>query len=397
MTWSEVTSSRIRLQKSPFATIGSLILSFRSVCSLQVDSYAWNVALSAARTEEDYRGAMKLYETIPVDMKTQATYNTMLSLHARHGGYEAAEDLFKSMKLAQRVDKISITAIMKARVARRDFEGAKEAFDKAAKIGPKDVRLYNTLLLGLVKNNEWEAVYDTTSSMADDGVEPDAITYSYVMSGLLSSKKYAECLSVFEAAMSVNNNATRSVGLFTTAITAAARTRQFDRAMGLVGKMKMEGLKPNVKTLTSLINACTASGRGDVALEVWKSGLASNPKVDGRARLAVLRAMTKQREWDDALILLSDGGDGNDKAIFTGRELMEGYDELMFSEIAAGEYMRATETLEQFLGRGFIPSNAIMFTFIRAMNVANRDGVTLDGVRFAFGLVDRLMCRKVSS
>ena len=103
------------------------------------------------------------------------------------------------------------------------------------------------------------------------------------MNGLLSSKKYSECLSVFESALD-SNNATRSVSLFTTAITAAARTRQFDKAMGLIGKMKMEELRPNVKTLTTLINACTTSDRGDVAIEVWKSTLEKHSEVDGRAR-----------------------------------------------------------------------------------------------------------------
>mmetsp|Transcript_4064 Transcript_4064/g.7703 ORF Transcript_4064/g.7703 Transcript_4064/m.7703 type:complete len:158 (-) Transcript_4064:80-553(-) len=36
-----------------------------------------------------------------------------------------------------------------------------------------------------------------------------------------------------------------------------------------------------------------------------------------------------------------------------------------------------------------------MITFIRAMNVANRDGVSPESVKFIFGLIDRLMCRKI--
>ncbi|GMH48397.1 hypothetical protein TL16_g00283 [Triparma laevis f. inornata] len=146
-----------------------------------------------------------------------------------------------------------------------------------------DVKLYNTLLLAFVKNGEWQGVNNVTEAMALQQIEPDAFTYSYLMNGLLNSKKYGECLAVFESALDVNN-ATKSVNLFTTAITAAARTKQFDKAMGLVGKMKMEGLRPNVKTLTSLVNACTSSGRGDVALEVWKATLEKSEDVDGRAR-----------------------------------------------------------------------------------------------------------------
>ena len=68
---------------------------------------------------------------------------------------------------------------MKSRVGARDFSGAKLAFSSAARVGGADVKMYNTYLLGLVKNNEsnWEEVYDVTERMAREGVEPDAITY----------------------------------------------------------------------------------------------------------------------------------------------------------------------------------------------------------------------------
>ncbi|GMH88833.1 hypothetical protein TrST_g3645 [Triparma strigata] len=372
-----------------------LLLSWSENGGIKVDSYAWNVALSAARTASDYLGALKLYETIPAKMRTQATYNTMLSLHARNRDYEEAEKLFQTMRSSERVDSIAVTAIMKSRADARDLEGVTEIFEWAkAQNFNIDLQMYNTLLLAFVKNGEWQGVNDVTEAMSLQNIEPDAITYSYLMNGLLNSKKYGECLSVFESALDVKK-AVSSVSLFTTAITAAARTKQFDKAMGLVGKMKMEGLRPNVKTLTSLVNACTLSSRGDIALEVWKATLEKSEDVDGRARLAVLRACCQQSKWDDALALLESGGDGQHPHIFKGKELMEGYDALMFAAISMKEFDVAIKVLEQFLGLGFIPSNAIMVTFIRSMNIANRSGVSSDSVKFLYMLIDRIMCRKI--
>ena len=203
-----------------------LLLSWSENGGIKVDSYAWNVALSAARTASDYLGALKLYETIPAKMRTQATYNTMLSLHARNRNYEEAEKLFQTMRSSGRVDSIAVTAIMKSRADARDLEGVTEIFEWAkAQNFNIDLQMYNTLLLAFVKNGEWQGVNDVTEAMALQNIEPDAITYSYLMNGLLNSKKYGECLSVFESALDVKK-AVSSVSLFTTAITAAARTKQ---------------------------------------------------------------------------------------------------------------------------------------------------------------------------
>lgn len=123
--------------------------------------------------------------------------------------------------------------------------------------------------------------------------------------------------------------------------------------------------------------------------------LASLPPPPRTHRLAVLRACCQQNKWDEALELLESGGDGNQPHIFKGKELMEGYDALLFAAISLQEYDISLKILEQFLSKGFIPSNNNMVTFIRSMNIANSLGTTSESLTFLFNLIDRIMCRKI--
>jgi pentatricopeptide repeat protein len=220
------------------------------------------------------------------------------------------------------------------------------------------------------------------------------MTYSYLMKSLLDTKKYDEVITVFDSALDVDSRVVRNIGLYTTAITAAARMRNFDKAMAYIGKMKGEGITPNTKALTSLVNACVMCGKPDVGLEVYEGMKERGLGEDSRAKLTIVRAYVQLGRWDDAMGVLQGGKSGGKD--FKGNEIMEGYEQVLKGMTGEGEWTRAREGLETLLRYGFIPSRKIMVGIMRGCNVfRDAGGNTEDVLRFLFDTVDMLGERKI--
>ena len=373
---------------------------------MDVDSCAWNACLSAAKSKEDYELARKLFTAMPDSKKTVITLNTMLSLHSRNKKLESAVKLLNKMKARRVLDKVSMTTMMKAYIDNNQVDKALEIFRQCDKFGIKhDATMYNTMIRGLVSMRDWDTTNEFTGQMTEENIAPNFMTYSFLMNGLMDAKKYSETIAVFETGMESPGDATSNVGLYTTAITAAARTKEFDKAIGYIGKMKLENLQPNVKTLTSLMNACISCGKGDVALDVYQTMKNGDDIVDGRATFTALRAYLQQNMWSEAFSILEAASEANAKAggVFTGKELMEAYDLSLFSLTSAGEFDKSLECLSLVLRRGFVPSNQMMIGFMRGCNVVRNGGGTEHEtheadvliLKFLLEVVEMMMERKV--
>ena len=361
------------------------MLKWKENGGIKVDGYAWNVCLSACRSEVDYKGAKKLFEAMPEEAKGRATYNTMLRVVCDYGDMEEARGMMEGMKRGGRkerlLDGVGVTTVMKGWIDRGELEEAMSLFSEANFYGIKnDVTAYNTVLRGLLKTRDFERAEALMERMEGEGVKPDYMTYSYLMKGMVDFKKYADAMKVFDDALATDIKVVRNVGIYTTAITAAARSRQLDKAMGYVGKMKLEGLKPNVKVLTSLVNACVMCGKPEVGIEVWesiKTGVTG--EVDSRAKLTAVRAMVMMRRWDDAMEVLGGGKSGGKG--FKGNEIMEGYEGVILGMAGEGEWGRAEGAVREMLKYGFVPSGKCMIGIMRGCNIHRDKGGGNEEVR----------------
>eukprot|EP01083_Nonionella_stella_P318318 1162847_1 len=128
------------------------------------------------------------------------------------------------------------------------------------------------------------------------GISPDAKTYGLLMNGLLKLNKPGPCLTLFESVCADQTTAAlmENVQLYTTAITAAATLGDHERALELVSRMTFAGVKPNMKTLTSLMGACLSAENYKYALEVY--GKINNP--DGYAVMLGIRGHAKIGDFD---------------------------------------------------------------------------------------------------
>lgn len=115
-----------------------------------------------------------------------------------------------------------------------------------------DVVTYNTIIKGQCDRFRWSDAKNLASDMEMKGVKPNTITYGLLMNGLLKAGKPGPCLTLFEVACADSSTValTETVELYTTAITAASRLGDYERALDLLTRMQASGVKPNIKTLS---------------------------------------------------------------------------------------------------------------------------------------------------
>jgi pentatricopeptide repeat protein len=324
------------------------------------DTRMYNIALSAAAkrgTKESLRVAAEIFESMPnpplnnppnnptlgKPAKNLVTYNIMIDAFAMAGQYQNALDVFKSLKKSSlKPDRVSFTALIKASIKSGDLEKALDLLDDMKWIGIQpDLVTYNNIIESLSNANRLFEAKDLVNEMEKARVSPDSMTYGLLMNGLLKANKPGPCLTLFESACTDERTAalTENVQLYTTAISAAAALGDHERALDLVSRMNLAGVKPNEKTLTALMGACIAGRNYGTAAKIFLT--IKNP--DSYAISVGLRALCLAGKFDVALELITDHRSGQ-KGL-TGKQVMSGYNNLIQEALYSREFDGAREAL----------------------------------------------------
>lgn len=315
-------------------------------------------------------------------VRTAVSYNTMIALFAKEGRPQDALNVFYGMKQAGvKPDKFSYTSLMKALVEDGDFDGGQELIlemrERRIEI---DVVTYNTMIKGLCDRLLWFRAKELVSEMEANGVRPDSMTYCLLMNGLLKADRPGPCLTLFEAAYADRRTTvlTENVRLYTTAITAASRVGDHERAVELVARMKKVGVRPNLRTLTSLMSACLRAGKVDGALSVYdqivrladvdKSG--ESFRVDGLVLSLAIRAHCGRGAFAEAAKILSAQKDGYRE--MSGKEIMSGYNHIINAALLSREFDAARASLTELLQSGYIPSKVTFEEIVKGLEMDTR-------------------------
>lgn len=318
--------------------------------SFKADTKCYNTVLAAmARSKNtDIIAAEKLYSVMcepvlfntPRPKKNEVTYNTMISAYANSGRRTDAFRLLNELLEAGfKPDKFTITSLVKVVVDDGDIETATNLLSDMKKAGIKtDVVGYNTVIRALCEKSQWFEAKSLVGDMEARGINPDSKTYGLLMNGLLKLNKPGPCLTLFESACSDQTTAAlmENVQLYTTAITAAATLGDYERALELVSRMTFAGVKPNMKTLTSLMGACLTGKNYEYALDVYKK----IDKPDGYAMLLGVRAHCEVGLFDAALKMVDD----NNREM-TGKQTMSSYNYIIGSALKEKNYFEARKAM----------------------------------------------------
>ena len=131
---------------------------------------------------------------------------------------------------------------------------------------------------------------------------------------------------------------TENIKLYTTAITAAAMLGDVDRALDYYSRMSFAGIKPNIKTLTSLMGACLSGNNPDYALEIFKK--IENP--DGYARSLVVRGYCNIGNHEQALDFINEA---HYMSLMSGKQIMSSYNYVIGSCLKMRRYDIATQAI----------------------------------------------------
>jgi pentatricopeptide repeat protein len=348
--------------------------------TIQPDTHCYNVAIAAAEKvggDEALETGLALFARMsdPRQMKTAAdrspsrdavTYNTMISALCNAGRSDEAFRLLDRMKRSGlRPDKFTYTSLIKACANGDDTQ---ELLYDMRENGVKgDVRTYNAVIKTLCDERKLTEATKMVSEMENRGILPDSMTYGLLMNAMLRADKATACLTLFESACSNEKTAQLmdNVYLYTTAITAASRLGNYERALELVTRMSAKGVKPNLQALTAVVGACLAADKPDLAIKVYKK--IDNP--DGYALLHGVKAFCANGDYAEAVSVVKQ--QPRRPRIFSGKQMMLAYKTILASSLAVGNFSVARDTFDDLLGKGFIPNKSILSTMLNILNVQN--------------------------
>ena len=356
------------------------------------DTRCYNIVLAAASKMKGAAGqqiASELFEAM-VDPKSSTkewadsaeaqtapfrdavSYNTMIAGHARAGRVQDALAMFRSMKsCGLEPDKFTYTSLIKASVESGDVDGGKSILDDMeSKDLEADVFAYNTVIKGLCDRFRWYEAKELVTEMEWNGVTPDSYTYGMLMNGLLKADKPGPALTLFETACADPRtvDVTQNVQIYTTAVTAASMMGDHARALGLVSRMVSAGVKPNLKTFTSLMSGCLSSGQTRYALDIF--GKIS--EHDGLSLELGIRAFCDSADFASATSILTEQRDGRRE--MSGKQVMASYNYIIDTALRQRKFDVARAALTELTDSGYIPSKQTFRIIPEALSVVPKKG-----------------------
>jgi pentatricopeptide repeat protein len=366
--------------------------------TIQPDTVCYNVALAAAEKiggPEALQFALGLFKQMrdPKSKETSqdkrpekdlVTYNTFLSLLGNEGMSTEVFRLYDKMtRIGLRPDKYTFSALVKSCSQEGDVQELLYEM-KERGLQPNGIT-YNAIIKSLCADRQWSLATKLITEMESKGISPDSMTYGYLMNAMLKGDKPAACLTLFESACANERTVgwTQNVHLYTTAITAAATIGEHERALELLGRMTANGVRPNLKTLTSVVGACLAAKKYALAADVYqKIG-----EPDGYAMTQGLSAFCGIGDLETAASMLKEQRRGRRK--MSGKQMMLSYKVLLRAALVSKDYDLAREMFSDLLQKGYIPSADILSNMIEALEITLRSIVEPDDddkTRFQFVL-----------
>ena len=356
------------------------------------DSRCYNIVLAAASKMRSAAGLRIVQQTFdrmldPMESKEEwaavaggtifrdaVSYNTMIAAYARSGNVAEATETFQTMKKRGFTpDKFSYTSLIKASVVSGDIDGARAMLtDMETNSGVEaDVFAYNTVIKGLCDKYRWYEAKELVTDMEWNGITPDSYTYGMLMHGFVKADKPGPALTLFETACSDPRTASvaQNVEIYTTAVTAATMVGDHPRALGLVSRMVAAGVKPNLKTFTSLLGGCLSSGKTSYAIDIF--GKITEP--DGYALQLGIRAFSDAGDFSSATGILRDQRDGRRE--MSGKQVTESYSFIIESALRQRNYEVAKDALTESLDSGYIPSKKALRGITAALNLLPKKGI----------------------
>ncbi|KAI3511201.1 hypothetical protein L1887_18346 [Cichorium endivia] len=175
-----------------------------------------------------------------------------------------------------------------------NMTAAREVFNK---METKDLTSWNSLINGFIKASQYEKTMETFTSMKMD-IKPDFVTYVTVLPmctllmNLNLSKElhcetikmgfdstiivrnalidvYAKCDKMDDALNEFENIKDRDIVTWNTIISACCHLEEYKLGFKMIGRMRNEGILPNMATILSIFPLCSNYGAKRQVIRAW--------------------------------------------------------------------------------------------------------------------------------
>ncbi|KAI9489223.1 hypothetical protein BDB00DRAFT_844413 [Zychaea mexicana] len=218
--------------------------------SNQEGDEVYNAMIQVYGAVNQPEGALAVYRTMLKrghPPPTPGTYHVMLSMLHKYGMKEQMEKVYADLKAAKDVEinGSHLTAMGRS---------PEETLDEMHALGMQcNARDYNTFIASYVKENRFKEALDIFHRMIQAGVEPDVYSYGIILDTLVKDRTQpAE--AAFDFYETIKSQGIKpDVVLYTSLISACAKTQDMEKAMSLLKEMESFGVQPNVYTFNSIL------------------------------------------------------------------------------------------------------------------------------------------------
>lgn len=139
--------------------------------------------------------------------------------------------------------------------------------------------MFNNALAALAQADQWDRSVDMIGGMKSHyGVEPDSVTYHYLITALGHLGKWEKALEVFEQVRSgvFGKHIVIQEQTYTTLMSICARGGRLEQTMQLYKLREASGMAHNRFSMNTIITAHVRAGQLDKAIEIF-NGLSAKP------------------------------------------------------------------------------------------------------------------------
>jgi pentatricopeptide repeat protein len=206
--------------------------------------------------------------------------NAVLRSFGKLNRWHDLSQLFEWMQQNGKINASSYSSYMKFMGKNLNPVKAMEIFngikDESAK---KNIFICNSVLSCLVRNGKFDSSIKLFRQMKQNGLMPDAVTYSTLLAGCIKVKHgYSKALELVRELQ--HNGLHMDSVIYGTLLAVCASNNKLEEAESYFNQMKDEGHSPNVFHYSSLLNAYSINGnykKADELVQDMKSaGLVPN-------------------------------------------------------------------------------------------------------------------------
>jgi len=362
------------------------------------DMFTWTMMLTGYAKLGHPEEAYKIYEQmhkerVPVD---RITFTTMLSVCATLKSLEKGQRVHQDMRNAGiRPDIILGNTLIDMYAKCGNIQKGHQVFKEMA---DRDVVTWNIMIAGAAQNGQALEFFE---AMREEGLRPDKVTYVSVLNTCSSLEQgralhseivkagfdvdvrvgsalvnmFSKCGSLEDALQVFEKLPLRNVVSWTSMIAAYALGGQPQKALECYEEMLKQGIFPDKRTYTTVLNVCATLGDLERGQEVHNHMIKSGISVDLITANTLIDMYCKCGRMEDARRLLQN----------MKRRDTVSYTALMGGYVQDGQFQEALCVFNDMQEEGLLPNS---ITFIGILKACAGLGSLAEGRRIHASIVE---------